>query len=92
MEQDIPCGPFGKTAELFFFVASYIHDLATAVLATASASTVREVVFTAVRTLRQLGCRQILVAPAIAAAVPGHFALRYSSHEGYAPLVNSYSD
>ena len=65
---------------LFFFVVSYIHDLTTPVLATALASTMREVVLAAVGALRQLGRRQILVAPAIAAAVPGHFALRYSSH------------
>jgi hypothetical protein len=76
------------SGRLLFFVAADVDDLAAPVLATALAGAMGEVILATVRALAELRCGQVLMAAAIAAAMAGHFALWYGSHERYAPLFS----
>jgi hypothetical protein len=71
---------------LLFVVATNVDNLAAAVLAAALAGAVRKVEFAAVGALRQLRRSQILMAAAVASAMPRDFTFRYSSHEKYRSL------
>ncbi len=73
------CGAYTEGVEpagLLFVVAADVDDLATLVLPTALAGTMRQVVLAAIRTLGKLRRRQVLMTTAITTAMAGYFALR----------------